>query len=300
MIESAAIRYFREVTESGSIKQAAASLRIAPSAISRQMQAIEEELSAKLFERGPRGMQLTGAGHLLYRYAVENRNQLDGIRVKVQEFDSSRRGQVRIATVEGMLMSFLSNFAVDLAGEYPGISISMTMVGSRDVAEKVGHGDVDLGFVFGRAPRSDLIELGRMRQSLCLLVSPRHPLANKASCTVKELEGLRVVVPDPSFGIRQEVDRACAQAKVRLEVCNETNSLAFAQTLAARTDLATFLPRVAAVPALEAGLLVAVPLRDKRLEATQVTMVRLASRNMSPSCRLVADLLIGRMRDEQD
>jgi DNA-binding transcriptional LysR family regulator len=300
MIESAAIRYFREVTECGSIKQAAASLRIAPSAISRQMQAIEEELSAKLFERGPRGMQLTGAGHLLYRYAVENRNQLDGIRVKVQEFDSSRRGQVRIATVEGMLMSFLSNFAVDLAGEYPGISISMTMVGSRDVAEKVGHNDVDLGFVFGRAPRSDLIELGRMRQSLCLIVSPRHPLANKASCTVKELAGLRVVVPDPSFGIRQEVDRACAQAKVRLEVCNETNSLAFAQTLAARTDLATFLPRVAAVPALEAGLLVAVPLRDKRLEATQVTLVRLASRNMSPSCRLVAELLIGRMREEQD
>jgi DNA-binding transcriptional LysR family regulator len=300
MIESAAIRYFREVTECGSIKQAAASLRIAPSAISRQMQAIEEELSAKLFERGPRGMQLTGAGHLLYRYAVENRNQLDGIRVKVQEFDSSRRGQVRIATVEGMLMSFLSNFAVDLAGEYPGISISMTMVGSRDVAEKVGHSDVDLGFVFGRAPRSDLIELGRMRQSLCLLVSPRHPLANKASCTVKELAGLRVVVPDPSFGIRQEVDRACAQAKIRLEVCTETNSLAFAQRLAASTDLATFLPRVAAVPALDAGLLVAVPLRDKRLEATQVTMVRLASRNLSPSCRLVADLLIGRMREEQD
>ncbi|MBO4222243.1 LysR family transcriptional regulator [Bradyrhizobium neotropicale] len=300
MIESAAIRYFREVTQCGSIKQAAASLRIAPSAISRQMQAIEEELSAKLFERGPRGMQLTGAGHLLYRYAVENRNQLDGIRVKVQEFDSSRRGQVRIATVEGMLMSFLSNFAVDLAGDYPGISISMTMVGSRDVAEKVGHNDVDLGFVFGRAPRSDLIELGRMRQSLCLIVSPRHPLANKASCTVKELAGLRVVVPDPSFGIRQEVDRACAQAKVRLEVCTETNSLAFAQRLAARTDLATFLPRVAAVQALEAGLLVAVPLRDKRLEATQVTMVRLASRNLSPSCRLVADLLIGRMREEQD
>ncbi|MGY3608756.1 LysR family transcriptional regulator [Bradyrhizobium sp. Leo121] len=300
MIESAAIRYFREVTQCGSIKQAAATLRIAPSAISRQMQAIEEELSAKLFERGPRGMQLTGAGHLLYRYAVENRNQLDGIRVKVQEFDSSRRGQVRIATVEGMLMSFLSNFAVDLAGDYPGISISMTMVGSRDVAEKVGHNDADLGFVFGRAPRSDLIELGRMRQSLCLIVSPRHPLANKASCTVKELAGLRVVVPDPSFGIRQEVDRACAQAKVRLEVCTETNSLAFAQRLAARTDLATFLPRVAAVQALEAGLLVAVPLRDKRLEATQVTMVRLASRNLSPSCRLVADLLIGRMREEQD
>jgi len=297
MIESAAVRYFREVTECGSIKQAAASLRIAPSAISRQVQAIEEELSVKLFERGARGMVLTDAGHLLYRYAVENRSQLDGIRAKVQEFDTLRRGQVKIATVEGMLASFLSNFVVDLSGDYPGISISITVVGSRDVAEMVGRHDVDLGLVFGRAPRRDLIELARMRQSLCLIVSPRHPLANRESCAVKDLAGLRVVVPDPSFGIRQEIDRACAQAKIRLEVCNETNSLAFAQTLAARTDLATFLPRDTAMPSLDAGLLVAVPLRDKRLEATQVTLVQLATRNMSLTCRLVADLLVVRMRN---
>jgi DNA-binding transcriptional LysR family regulator len=300
MIESTAVRYFRAVTESGSIKQAAAALRIASSAISRQVQAIEEELSVKLFERGARGMVLTDAGHLLYRYAVENRNQLDGIRVKVQEFDTLRRGQVKIATVEGMLANFLSNFVVDLASDYPGISFSTTVMGSRDVAELVGHNDVDLGLVFGRSPRRDLIELARMRQSLCLIVSPRHPLASRTHCAVRDLAGLRVVVPDPSFGIRQEIDRACANGKVRLEICNETNSLTFAQTLAARTDLATFLPRDTAMPALEAGLLVAVPLRDKRLEATQVTLVQLATRNMSPSGRLVANLLIGRMKAVKD
>jgi len=226
MIESAAIRYFREVTQFGSIKQAAASLRIAPSAISRQVQGLEEELSVKLFERAARGMVLTDAGHVLYRYAIENRKQLDGLRSKVEEFGSLRRGQVKIATVEGLLASFLSDFVVDLAGKYPGISIALTVVGSRDVAELVGHNDVDLGFVFGRAPRRDLIELARMRQSLCLIVAPNHPLATKSSCAVKDLAGLRVVVPDPSFGIRQEIDRACAQAQVRLEICNETNSLA--------------------------------------------------------------------------
>jgi DNA-binding transcriptional LysR family regulator len=131
-------------------------------------------------------------------------------------------------------------------------------------------------------------------------VSPRHPLANREYCSVKDLAGLRVVVPDPSFGIRQELDRACATNKVELEICNETNSLAFAQTLAARTDLATFLPRDSAMPSLQAGLLVAVPLRDARLEATQVTLVQLATRNMSPSGRLVADLLVGRMKAMKD
>ena len=277
MIESAAVRYFREVTESGSIKQAAAALRIAPSAISRQVQALEEELSVKLFERGARGMMLTDAGRLLYRYAVENRHQLDGIRVKVQEFETMRRGQVKFAAVEGMVTNFLSNFVIDLSADYPGISTSMTVVGSRAVAEMVSRNEADLGLVFGRAPRRELIELSRMRQSLCLIVSPKHSLA-----------------------YRETIDRACANAKVRLEICNETNSLAFAQTLAARTDLATFLPRDTAMPSIEAGRLVAVPLRDKRLEATQVTLVQLAGRNMSPSCRLVADLLIGRMKASRE
>jgi DNA-binding transcriptional LysR family regulator len=300
MIESAAIRYFREVTEAGSIKQAAAALRIAPSAISRQVQAIEEELSVKLFDRGARGMVLTDAGRLLYRYAVDNRSQLDGIRAKVQEFETMRRGQIKFATVEGMLSNFLSNFLIGLSRDYPGISVSTTVMGSRAVAEMVGRNEVDLGLVFGRAPRRDLIELARMRQSLCLIVSPRHPLADRRSCAVKELAGLRTVMPDPSFGIRQEIDRACANAKVRLEICSETNSLAFAQMMASRTDLATFLPRDTAMPAIEAGRLVAVPLRDKRLEATQVTLVRLASRNMSPSCRMVADLLVARMKARMD
>lgn len=300
MLESAAIRYFREVTESGSIKRAAMALRIAPSAISRQVQTLEEELSVKLFERGARGMVLTDAGRLLYRYAAESREQLDSIRVKVQEFETMRRGQVKFAAVEGMVMNFLSNFVIDLSADYPGISTSMTVVGSRAVADMVSRGEVDLGMVFGRAPRRELIELARMRQSLCLIVSPKHSLAYRESCSVKELAGLRVVVPDPSFGIRQEIDRACTNAKVRLEICNETNSLAFAQTLAARTDLATFLPRDTAMPSIEAGRLVAVPLRDKRLEATQVTLVQLGGRIMSPSCGLVADLLIGRMKTARE
>ena len=110
MIEATAVRYFRVVSECGSIKLAAASLRIAPSAISRQVQGLEEELSVKLFERGARGMNLTDAGHVLYRYAIENRNLLDGLRTKVEEFDSVRRGQVKIATVEGLVASFFVRF----------------------------------------------------------------------------------------------------------------------------------------------------------------------------------------------
>jgi DNA-binding transcriptional LysR family regulator len=296
MIESTAIRYFREVTQRGSIKRAAEALRIAPSAISRQIQGLEDELSAKLFERGARGMSLTSAGHVLYRYALEIRGQLDQVRAQVEEFGSLQRGHVKIAAVEGLLASFLSDFVVGLSASYPGITLSVTAVGSRDVAEMVGRHEVDLGLVFGRAPRRDLIELAHMRQSLHLMVQPRHPMAARQQCTMKELAGLRVILPDPSFGIRQEIDRACAKAGVQFELYSETNSIAFARTIAAKAEIATFLPRDTAMSELLAGTLVAIPVREKRLEATQVTLVQLATRGLSPSAIRVAQLLLEAMK----
>lgn len=296
MLEAMAIRYFREVTQCGSIKRAAATLHIAPSAISRQIQGLEHELAVKLFERGARGMSLTNAGHLLLRYAVDSRKQLDDIRTLVQEFDSLQRGHVKLATVEGPLASFISDFVLDLSRQYPGVTVEVKAVGSRDVAEMVGRHDADLGLVFGRAPRRDLIEIARMRQSLCVMVSPRHPMAQRKSCAVKDLAGLRCIAPDPTFGIRQEIDRACARARVSIDIYCETNSLAFARTVASRSDLATFLPQDAAAPELATKTLVAIPIRDKSLEATQVTLVQPATRTASLPVRRIAQLLAAKMK----
>ena len=124
-------------------------------------------------------------------------------------------------------------------------------------------------------------------------------MAGKEYCTVKDLAGLRVILPDPSFGIRQEIDRACAKANVQLDVYSETNSIAFLRTIAMKANIGTFLPRDSAMPELLAGTLVAVPLRDKRLEATQVTLVQLATRNTTPSGLRVAQLLMERMKDRK-
>ncbi len=180
MIESTAVRYFRAVTESGSIKQAAAALRIAPSAISRQVQAIEEELVGQAVRarrarhgadrRRPPALSLRGREPQPAR-----RHPRQGRRSSTR--CAAARSRSRPSRACWRISCRISS-SIWLE-DYPGISISITVMGSRDVAEMVGHNDVDLGLVFGRAPRRDLIELARMRQSLCLIVSPRHPLASR-------------------------------------------------------------------------------------------------------------------------
>ena len=55
VLQETAVRYFLEVVKAGSIKDAAAKLNVAPSAVSRQVGRLESELDTLLFERRSRG-----------------------------------------------------------------------------------------------------------------------------------------------------------------------------------------------------------------------------------------------------
>jgi DNA-binding transcriptional LysR family regulator len=62
-------RYFITVAETGAISRAAVEIGISQSAITAAIQALEEEMGSRLFERQQRGMRLTHEGHLLLRHA---------------------------------------------------------------------------------------------------------------------------------------------------------------------------------------------------------------------------------------
>ena len=58
-VNTAALRYFYEVAKYGSFRLAADRIHIAASAISRQIQLLEQELEVKLFARDRKGLRLT-------------------------------------------------------------------------------------------------------------------------------------------------------------------------------------------------------------------------------------------------
>jgi DNA-binding transcriptional LysR family regulator len=63
-VSLAQIRYFVTVAEEGHVGRAAARLRVAQPAVSRQIRSLEDELGARLFERTPRGMRLAAPGRV--------------------------------------------------------------------------------------------------------------------------------------------------------------------------------------------------------------------------------------------
>ena len=298
MIEPATLRYFREVAEHGSIRQAAERLFVAQSAVSRQIAILEAELGVQLFERRARGMELTDPGRLLLVYADDMHSRLDELRMQIQEYETLQRGHVEIACVEGLLASFLPEALRLFSQEYPGITLLIRSIGSHAVAEAAAEHRCDVGIVFGTPPRNDLVELARMDQPLCAIVAPQHPLARRPHCSLRDVASYPVVLPDRSFGIRQLIDRVSARGRITLKRTVETNTLAFACRLVSLVpDRVTFMPEDTVLPEVDSGRLVALPLTEKVLRETRVTLVAGDGRKLSPAARLLAQRLTELMKN---
>ncbi|WP_236995752.1 helix-turn-helix domain-containing protein [Vreelandella populi] len=79
MLNQRVLTYLNEVIRRGSLRRAAAHLDVAPSALSRQIKALEETLDTKLCERHGSGMRATQAGQLLVHHFHTQRAQEEAV-----------------------------------------------------------------------------------------------------------------------------------------------------------------------------------------------------------------------------
>jgi len=93
------LKIFHAVAEAGSFTSATVNLNLSQSAISRQIQSLEEDLKVKLFERHARGLTLTENGEYLYKTAHEVISKLKEVETSLSDQKNKPSGKLTITTV---------------------------------------------------------------------------------------------------------------------------------------------------------------------------------------------------------
>ena len=83
------LRFFYQIAKEGSISNVAKSAHISQSALSQQIAKLEAELDVKLMERSNRGVQLTGFGEIVYKYAHKIITNYDQMHHALKEYEDS-------------------------------------------------------------------------------------------------------------------------------------------------------------------------------------------------------------------
>lgn len=102
------LRYFLTVAKEQSFTKAAEQLNLTQPTLSRQLAALEEELGAKLFDRGGRSITLTGEGVLLKRRALEIVEMEDKILSEFKGSQEFMEGTITIGCGEFMAVETLA------------------------------------------------------------------------------------------------------------------------------------------------------------------------------------------------
>jgi DNA-binding transcriptional LysR family regulator len=287
----ASLQYFSEAVQAGSIRRAAEKLAVAPSAISRQIMRLEADLGLALLDRRAHGLHLTEAGQLVLDYAARSGEQFGALQKRLQALAGGRAGEVRIATVEGVVSYFLSKYIGTFESRHPGLRVQVSVLGSRSVLETLAAGGADIALAFGVRPGSRFVQHARLDQPLCVIVAANHPLARRKSLFFADIAGARVALPDRSFEIRARIDRMAKRTRTDFVRVIETNSLEMAKGAVRNSELLTFLPRYAALREIASRELAAVPLRDRPFVDTSVTLLTARSHALSPAGDLLLEAL---------
>ena len=93
------LKIFHAVAESGNFTKATYILNLSQSAISRQIQSLEEELKTQLFERHARGLSLTENGEYLFKTAHEVISKLKDVESTLIDKKNKPSGKLTVTTV---------------------------------------------------------------------------------------------------------------------------------------------------------------------------------------------------------
>lgn len=255
-------------------------LGVAQSAISRQIQALEHEIGAALFERRPRGMALTHAGELLSACGRDVAFQVERLTSELDALQGLRRGHVRISSIEALVPHLLPQAIDRFLTQFPGITFSVEVVGTDRVLSAVRDGSVDIGLAFSPPAAREVRVVFRSREPLLAMVARSHPLSRATRIAVNEIASWPVAVPTRFTGSRVLFDEACRQSQAVVMPALETNSVELLHRFAIEGHGIAVLTRLTCIESLQTRKLKAIRFKEDSLSSGTIDVIVLANRRL--------------------
>lgn len=154
------VRFFLALVRYGSVRGAAAALKVNHTTVSRRVRGLERQLGSRLVQRTPDGYELTSDGEVIFASGETVEREMASAAQRVQGADDSVSGKIRIALTD-LLLDLIGPALKGLVNDYPDLELEIS-VNPRftDVARR----GADIALRLSSQPPDDLVgrKLGRM------------------------------------------------------------------------------------------------------------------------------------------
>jgi DNA-binding transcriptional LysR family regulator len=292
------LRYFLEVAQTGSIREASDRLHVATSAISRQVAKLEHEAGMPLFERQPRGMVLTEAGQMLAAYARRRMREEEQVLAEMRELHESHRSTVKVACSEGFAQDFLPEAIASFRADHPGVRFRLHVTTPAVATREVCDGTADVAVTFSMAPEKGVRVEHSERHDIQALVRADHPLAEREAASLADLLPYPLALMEEGTTLRQLFDICCSLEGLEFDPVFVSNHSIALHSFARLSGGVALTGRLSVRRRLGVEGLAAIPLTNPELLQRNLQIQTMAQRELPPQVRLFIDHLITTIRDD--
>ncbi len=216
--------YFVRVAECGSFSKAAARLRIAQPALSRQVRGLEVELRQALLVRNGRGVATTEAGKTLLAHARGILYQVDRAREDLERIRGTPVGRVAV----GMPPTIAKLLAAPLVGEFraqfPQARLSIAVGLSAAIQERLRLGEIDVALLYSPVTVAT-VNLTPFLVEELYLVGPASPSAKVNPVPAGRLPDYPLIIPSRPNTLRMQVENSLAALGIRPTIAMELDGV---------------------------------------------------------------------------
>ncbi|MFJ8954984.1 LysR family transcriptional regulator [Streptomyces sp. NPDC102381] len=283
-VELRHLRTFRTVARTLNFTRAAAELNYAQSSVTEQIQALESELSVKLFDRTSRKLTLTPAGERLVDYADQVLLLVQEARTAVEDEGQEPGGQLMVGGLETLCAHRLPAILARYRQSYPRVQVTLREGGRGELYEWVRRGEIDVALTFGQAPDDKPFVSESLATDRLMVVMPiGHRLASYTQVGGGDLRGEPFLATPQGCGFREMLDSLIHTLGADAPVIDtQVASMAALGQCAAAGMGSALLPEIAAAGPAARGEVAAIPLTGSASQ-TAVTMTWLRRAELRPS-----------------
>jgi len=268
------LRLFLGTAAEGSISRAARDHGLAQPALTRQIQLLEAEIGAQLFERSPRGLRLTDTGQFLKDALELPLSEIETALRSARSFSTQVKASLTIGMPPSISELFGERVVTRLRETLPNIALRIVEEDSSKLAFDLSRRLIDTAVLVSIIPEQRVSRAEVLSEPLMLVGAPQSDIVTQGPVPLRRLEGLPLILPSPASGVRINLDRAAETAGIKITPVLEVDSIELTKRLAAQGDHCTIMPERAYRDDVRAGLLTAVPIVEPQLTQPVIWAVK--------------------------
>jgi DNA-binding transcriptional LysR family regulator len=219
------LKVFCDLVEQKSFTKASAINFLSQSAVSQQLNKIEDEAKISLIERGRKNFVITHAGKLFYNEAKLIFSKYKELLNNINSLSGKIIGDLKVGSTYSIGLHELPELIKKYLKLYPQVNLNLEYLKAAEIYKAVLNDSLDLGFVAYPDKKNGLEILDFRQDELVLITHPQNSLVKHLKLPFGQLHNQRFIAFEKEAPTRKKTDEILKRNNIKVNIIMEFDNI---------------------------------------------------------------------------